>query len=175
MGLRNVVTWMPESSCFRTALQSERVHVPQTPVKSTRQKFYPKFPLIQDKLSSKTSLLVRPEILGVFGKRLTTDHKYFRRNWEKFPQHVETPLSSKIENIFWNFHCIFGIYMKFCGFSKKTSASYLKYFGGYWVREMWLLKCLKAPILEHPSRVNAFTGPKHCWNLHGSTFIVHLH
>ena len=100
LGLRNVVTWMPESSCFRTALQSERVHVPQTPVKSTRQQFYPKFPLIQDKLSSKTSLLVRFEVLGVFGKRLTADHKYFRRNWEKFLEHVETPLSSKIENIF---------------------------------------------------------------------------
>ena len=33
---------------------------------------------------------------------------------------------------------------------------------------MWLLEYLKAPVLEHPSRVNVATSPKHYWNLHGS-------
>ena len=32
---------------------------------------------------------------------------------------------------------------------------------------MWLLECPKAPISEHPSRVNVFTGIKHLWRDHG--------
>ena len=42
---------MPESSCFRTPFEIERVHVSETLLKSTLQDFYAKFPLIQDKLS----------------------------------------------------------------------------------------------------------------------------
>ena len=36
---------------------------------------------------------------------------------------------------------------------------------------MWLLQCLKTPVLEHPLRVNVSTCQKHSWNLHGTTFI----
>ena len=36
------------------------------------------FPLIQDTLSWKTSLLVRSEILGLFGNTFTADHMYSR-------------------------------------------------------------------------------------------------
>ena len=114
LALRNVVTWMPESFCFRTPLDSQRVQESETLLKSTPKHFYPKLSLIQEKLSEKISLFVRSEILAVFGKRLTADHMYSCHNWDKFSQHVQTSLSSKIENIFQNFDCIFGIYMKFC-------------------------------------------------------------
>ena len=40
---------------------------------------------------------------------------------------------------------------------------------------MQLLQCPKAPVLEHPSTVNVFTCPKHCWNLHCSPFIPILY
>ena len=51
MSPRNMVTWMPDSSCLRTPLQSQRVHVSQTLPKSLRQHFYHNFLLTTDKLS----------------------------------------------------------------------------------------------------------------------------
>ena len=48
---KNVVTWMPESSRFKTPFLTESVDVSQTMLKSPRQQFYRNFPLIQDKLS----------------------------------------------------------------------------------------------------------------------------
>ena len=123
LGARNVVTWMPEGCCFRTPLESQRVQRSQTLLKSTPHHFHRKFLLIQDKLSQRTSLFVRSEILGFFGNRLTADHMYSRHNWEKFLQHVQTPLSSETDNVFGNFYSVFGSYVKLCASSKKTSAS----------------------------------------------------
>ena len=92
---RNVLTSIPESSCFRTPFESQRLHLSQTLLKFPQQYFYPNFPLTTDKLSQKTSLSVRSEISGLFGNTLTADHIYFHHNWENFPQHVETPWSQK--------------------------------------------------------------------------------
>ena len=77
---RNVVTYIPESSYFTTPFGNQRVHVSQTLLKYARQNLYPKFLLIQDKLSWKTSLSVRCEILALFGNTLTSAHMYFRDN-----------------------------------------------------------------------------------------------
>ena len=49
------------------------------------------------------------------------------------------------------------------------------YFRQKGLRKTWLLKCLKSRVSEHPSTVNMLKGPKHCWNLHGSTFIRLFH
>ena len=46
------------------------------------------------------------------------------------------------------------------------------YFRNKRLRKTWLVKCLKSPILEHFWTVNNLNGPKHCWNLHQSTFII---
>ena len=43
----------------------------------------------------KTSLLVRSEILGLFGNTLTADHMYSGNYWEKVPQQVQTLLSQQ--------------------------------------------------------------------------------
>ena len=40
----------------------------------------------------------------------------------------------------------------------------------YWLWKTRLLQCLRGPVWEHPSVINVLTGPKHCWNLHESTF-----
>ena len=58
---------------------------------------------------------------------------------------------------------------------KRRWASYLKYLRNYWPRKTWLLKCQKGPVSEHLLPVNVLTGPKQCWNLHSSTFILLLH
>ena len=86
---------MLESSCFRTHLESQRVHVSQTLLKSGRQDFYPNFPLTKDKLSSKTSLSVIPKIWVLYVNKLTADHMYSRHNWENFAEYVQRPLTQK--------------------------------------------------------------------------------
>ena len=56
--------------------------------------------------------------------------------------------SLKNQKRFLNFDFIFAIYIKYNAFSKKRSASYLKYLGRYSLQGMWLLECPKAPVLE---------------------------
>ena len=90
---KNVATWMPESSCFRTPFRNQRVNASQTLLKSARQHFYPNFTLISDKLSWKTFILVRSEMLGVFVNTLMTDHMHSRQNGDKFHKQVQTQLS----------------------------------------------------------------------------------
>ena len=34
----------------------------------------------------------------------------------------------------------------------------------------WLDKCLTIPVSEDPLKSNMVNGPKHCWNMHHSTF-----
>ena len=88
---------MSESPFFRTPLGKQRVHGSQTLAKSARWHFYPNFSLIQDKLSLKKSLLVRCEILGLFGNTVTADRMYFHHNGDKLTQQVQTPLSLKVK------------------------------------------------------------------------------
>ena len=95
----------------------------------------------------------------------------FERNFRNmFKRHY-----LKTENILHIFYWIFTIYAKFCTFRKNRSASSLKNFRIYWLREMWLLECTKVPVSERPSTVYVFSGVKHCWNEHGSTFIWNFH
>ena len=42
------------------------------------------------------------------------------------------------------------------------------------VKKKWLDKCLKSPVLEDPSTSNMVNGPRHCWNLNGSTFTIFI-
>ena len=97
---------MSQSSCFRTRFLTQSVDVSQTLLKSPRQHFYPNFQLIENKLSQKTSLRVRSEILGLFLDTLAADHTYSRHNWAKFQQEIQTILSQK-----WKTHS--GIFIAF--------------------------------------------------------------
>ena len=144
-------------------------------LKSLWHHFYHNFPLFQEPLSLKTSLLVTSKILGLFGNTLTADHMYSRHYFRGISATCSNAIISKTENIFRNFYSISAIWTKFCAFWKKRSASYLKYFESYWLQEMCLLECPEASVLEHSPRVNAFTGIKHLWNRHANTFIINFH
>ena len=91
---KNVVTWMPES-CFRTPFRIQRLKGSQTLLKSARQRFYPNFPLISNKFSCLSYLLIGSEILEPFVNTLMADHMYSCHNWKKSLQQVQTQLSSK--------------------------------------------------------------------------------
>ena len=116
---KNVVAWRAESSCFRTLFRSQSVHGRQRLLKFVWQDVYPNFPLIQDKLSKKTSLLVRSEIFELFGNTFAADHIYSRHNWGKFTQHVKCPLSQKEKTFFGIFIAFFQSTEIFAHFVKK--------------------------------------------------------
>ena len=83
---------------FRTPFWNQHVHGSRTLIKSTRRSFFSNFTLIKEKLSHNTAMLVRSEMLGLFGNTLTADHhRYSPHNGDKFLQQVQTPLSPKIE------------------------------------------------------------------------------
>ena len=48
------------------------------------------------------------------------------------------------------------------------------YFCTYGLRKRWLDKCLKTIVSEDRSTSNMVNGPKHCWNLNGSTFTIFI-
>ena len=91
---KNVITWMPESSCFRIPFANKGDHESLTTTYPGMQHFYPSFQLT-DKLSQKTSLLVRLEILGPFFNTFTGNHMNSLHNRDKFWQEIQTPLSPK--------------------------------------------------------------------------------
>ena len=93
---RNMVTWMPASSSLRTPFVSQPVLGWQKLLISARHNFHSNFPLSQDKLNYKTSLLLRCEILALFGNTLTANHMYSCHYWEKLLQHAPTPLCQKL-------------------------------------------------------------------------------
>ena len=175
MTKRNVVTSMPESFGFRKPFRSQRVHGSQTLLKRPLQHLYPNFLLIYNKWTWKLSLLVRFQILGLFGNTLTANHMYSRHRWEKYLQQIQTLLYRNRKSISGKFIAFLESTQNPTHFEKKRSASYVKYFKSYWPREMWLLHFPNAPVLEHPSTVKIFTGPKHCWNLYCSIFIPIFH
>ena len=90
---RNVLTLMAESSCFRTPFESQRVHTFETLQKPGLQHFYFNFRLMEDRLSWKTSHLVRFEMLRLFCNTLAVDHMYSPHSLKKFPQLVQRLLS----------------------------------------------------------------------------------
>ena len=48
------------------------------------------------------------------------------------------------------------------------------YWGTYRLRKAWLNKRLKISLSEDFTMSNMVNGPKHCWNLHDSTFIKYI-
>ena len=97
---------------------SKLVHRSQTLLEPPLQHFYLNFPLIHEKLSWKTSPLVRLEILRLFGNTLTADHMYSHHRSEKLPEQVERLISQKGTKFsglfiaFWNLHKILLILKK---------------------------------------------------------------
>ena len=116
---------MPLSSWFRVPFISKRVRRSQTLLELPLQQFHPTFPLMQDKLSWKTSLLVRSEILRLFGKTLTADHIYSVHRGEKLRQKAQRLLSQKPSTFSRNFISFSESTQNFAHFQKKRSASQL--------------------------------------------------
>ena len=72
-------------------------------------------------MSQKRCLIARSEVLGLFGNFLTADHMYSSYKWEKFQQHVQTPLSEKHKILCWIVIAFSQSTQKFVDFEKKIN------------------------------------------------------
>ena len=89
-------------------------------------------------------------------------------------QSIQMQLSKK-KNFFLKFFHHFLNLDKFLNIlKKKIWRSLLMHFQNYRLRKTWLDKCLRGLVSEDPSLSDMVNGPKHCWNLHGSSFIVFI-
>ena len=97
---KNVLPWLPKTSCFRTHFGNQRLRGSQAQLKSARHCFYPNFPLIQDKLSRKTSSWIRSKYKGCLLTR-----------WRLITREILATSSNaiilKTKNNFSKFHSIF--------------------------------------------------------------------
>ena len=95
---------------FRTPFGSQRVNGSQILQKSAPENVLAIVSLFRDKLSSKTSLIVRSEILGLFFNTVTADDKYPCHNRKNIAQSIRMQLSNKPKTFF---KISIGTYIKF--------------------------------------------------------------
>ena len=105
------------------------------------------------KLSWITSLLLICQVLGLLVNTLAADEKCRVLNRDNLTIRIQMQLSEKQKT----FSIIFTAFLK-CRLN-------FQYFFD---------KFLKSSILEDPSTRNMVNVPKHCWNLHHSTFIIFI-
>ena len=93
--LKNVLTWIHESSYFRTVFGSKRGKASQTLLKSTQQPFYGNFSFMSNKVSCVSCLLGLSKMWGASFNTFTANDIYSCHNKEKFLQQVPTQFSSR--------------------------------------------------------------------------------
>ena len=109
--------WMPESSCFRTPFGSYRVKGSQTLLKYARQHFHAHFPLISNKLTCVSCLLVASKKLRPAFSTLTPNHTCIlviieRNSRNKFQISSKPKTFSQNYLDFWNLQRILSILKK---------------------------------------------------------------
>ena len=87
-------------------------------------------------------------------------------------QTIQMQLAQKQKAISQLICAFFLIYIKFWTFSKKHDSHSLCISRNYGHRKSWLDKCPKSTVWEDSSRGNVVNGPKHWFNLNGSTFTI---
>ena len=147
---------MSKKPDLRTPFDSQHAKKVQKLLKSVRQLFYQTFQSIFKRLSRKMSLLVICEILGLLVDTLMSILFVIRRIYCN--QFKRNYLRNKI------------FFLTFCSISEICIT-----FWNYRLQKTWLDESLKISISELLSTVNIPKGPKHCWNLHDSTFIIFVH
>ena len=142
---------MSKKSLFLGCFDKQYGKRVQTLMKLASQQLYHIYWWLARKVCSKKSLLLTCQILGLLVNTLATDEKYPVLNRDNLTIPIQMQLSEKQKT----FSIIFTAFLK-CRLN-------FQYFFD---------KFLKSPILEDPSTGNMVNVPKHCWNLHHSTFII---
>ena len=116
-------------------------------------------------------LVMISEILELFVDTLAVNDKYFLRNRGNLPQPILMQLSNKQITFSRFLAPVFKSTWRLKHVEKRmTLIAYL--FWKLQTVKYVVKKCLKSPVSEHPLTVNMLEGPKRCWNLHDSIFII---
>ena len=172
--LKNLVRSMPKKSSFKGSFGKQHGQRAQTLLKFAWQHLYHIYWSLGRQFSYKKSLLVICKISRLFPNTLSADGKYSLLNRDNLTQPIQMQVSGKLKT-FAQFSAAFlKSRLNFEHFQKKGWLSYLRYFRNYGLRKKWLHQCLKSPIWRDLSESFMVNAPKHCWNLHGSTFTIFI-
>ena len=147
----NVIRWISKKSRFRGPFDKQHGKRSQRLLKYGWKHLYQIHLSLPSQLSWKKSFLLTCKTLGLLVKTMAADEKYPVLNRDNLMIPIQMQLSEKQKS----FSIIFTAFLK-CRLN-------FQYFFD---------KFLKSPILEDPSTGNMVNVPKHCWNLHHSTFII---
>ena len=127
--------------------------------------------LIWRQLTRKKSLLVTCKISRLFPNTLSADGKYSLFNRDNLTQPIQMQLSGKQKTFSRFFSSFLKFSLNFEHFQKKDDPH-------CWciseITESCLYQYLKTPVSRNPPKSNMVNVPKHCWNLHGSTFTIFI-
>ena len=142
----------------------------QTVLKSPSQHLYHIHWSLASKLCYKKSLLLTCQILGLLVNTLATAEKYPVLNRDNLTIPIQMQLSEKQKCFSQFFAAFFKFTLNFQHLEKKmTFIDFV--FPKLRTLKALLHKCLKNLVSEDASSSKMTNVPRHCWNLHDSTFI----
>ena len=168
---KNVVREMSKKPHLREPFDKQHGKHVQELLKSTSQHLYHIHSSRPGQLSWKKSLLLTCQILGLLVNNLDADDKYPVLNRDNLAIPVRMQLSQKIKG-FLNFLQLFWNLAQILNILRKKMTLIDSAFPKLRTPKTCLEKSLKISASVDPSTSNTVNVPKHCWNLHHSTFII---
>ena len=164
---------MSKRSLFRGCFKKQYEKRVGALLNSALQHFYYIHWSLATELCSRKSLLLTCQILGLLANTLAADEKYPVLNRDNLTIPIQMQFSQKQKTFSELFAAFLEAIWNFERFEKEM-ASVAFVFPNLRTLKMWLDKWLKNPVPDDPSTSNMVNVPKHCWNLHHSTFIIFI-
>ena len=162
---------MSKKSRLRKPIDKQHGKWAQTLLKAAPQHLYHIYGSLPRLMSWKKYLLLTCQILRLFANSLAANDKYSALNRYKLIIPVQMQLSQKPKTFSRRFSLFLNCSLSFEDFERKQDPHTFCVSNIYGLRKR---KCLKSRISEDTSTSNIENGPKHCWNLHRSTFIIFI-
>ena len=164
---------MSQKSSLRAPFDRQHRKRVKTLIKSQQQHLYNNHWSLWRKLNWKMSLLVTCKISRLFVNILTAEGKYSLLSRDNLIQATQMHLP-QTEKLFLHLFVQFSNVKQISNIFKKSWLSQLMYFPNYGLWDAWLDKCVKSPVTEDLLTGNVVNSPKHCFNLHNSTFTIFI-
>ena len=162
---------MSKKPCLRNPFEKQRGKRAKALLKSASQHLYHIHLSFPSQLSRKKSLFLTCQVLGLLVKTFVVDEKNPILNKGNSTIPIKMQLSQKQKFFSEYFASFLKSTINFKYFEKKDDPH------RFCISEItdsenvvrW---SLKSSVSEDPSTTNIVNVPKHCWNLHHSTFII---
>ena len=162
---------MSKKSHFRGSFHKKYGKRAQRLFKSSSQQHYHIHWSLARKLSSKKSLLLTCQILGLLLNTLAADEKYPVLNRDNLAIPIQMQLSQK-QKTFSRFFAAFLKFRLILNILSKNMTLIDFVMSKLRTPKSWSDKSLKSPVSADPSTSNIVNVLKLCWNLHQWTFIL---